>query len=186
MTPRFFATPLAFRRWLEQHHAKAEELLVGFWKKDSGKPSITWSESVDQALCFGWIDGVRRGRDADSYTIRFTPRRASSTWSQINVRKVAALTAAGLMQPAGTRAFEQRKAAKTGVYSFEQRETAALDAAMERTFRARKKAWAFWEACPPGFRRLVTWWVVSAKREETRAKRLAKLIAESAAGRRVI
>ena len=184
--PRFFATPEELRAWLEVNHEKAAELLVGFRKVGTGKPSMTWSQSVDQALCFGWIDGVRKTFDADSYTIRFTPRKPTSNWSKINLAKVEALRAAGLMRPAGLRAFEQRKPEKTGVYSFEQRETAALPPALEKQFRAQKKAWAFFESCPPGYRRLMAFYVVSAKKDETRAKRLERLIAESAAGRRLL
>jgi len=184
--PRFFATPEDFRAWLEANHETASELVVGFHKVGSGKPSLTWPQSVDQALCFGWIDGVRKSLDATSYTIRFTPRKPTSIWSKINLRKVEELRAAGLMRPAGLRAFEQRKEARTGVYSFEQRETAALSPPMEKRFRANKKAWAYWETCPPGYRRIAAWYVVSAKKDETRMKRLDHVIATSAEGRRIL
>jgi uncharacterized protein YdeI (YjbR/CyaY-like superfamily) len=185
MKPTFFATPARFRAWLEKHHARATELLVGFYKKGSGRPSITWPEAVDEALCFGWIDGVRRSLDADSYTIRFTPRRAGSTWSAVNVRRVAALTAEGIMRPAGLRAFEARAPEKTGIYSYEQRHTAALASEHLRQFQANAPAWAYFQAQPAWYRQAAIWWVVSAKKEETRLRRLAQLIADSAAGRSV-
>jgi len=183
MEPMFFATPEAFRAWLEEHHASATELLVGFHKKGSGRPSITWPEAVDQALCFGWIDGVRRSIDDDSYSIRFTPRKPSSAWSAVNVARVEELTRQGLMRPAGVEAFARRSPERTGTYSYEQRAAAALDPEHERRFRAEAAAWAFFQAQPPWYRRAATWWVVSAKREETRERRLAQLIADSAAGR---
>ena len=183
MKPRFFKTPEDFRAWLEKNHETAKELLVGFWKRDSGKPSITWPESVDEALCVGWIDGVRRTIDDDSYTIRFTPRSAKSKWSAVNIKRVAELTKLGRMKPAGLAAFEKKDPKSEG-YSYE-RKVAQLDAAMEKQFRANKKAWAFWEAQPPGYKRLLSHYVISAKREETRAKRLERLIAESEAGRRI-
>jgi len=183
MEPTFFATPDEFRAWLQEHHATASELLVGFHKKDSGRPSITWPRAVDQALCFGWIDGVRRRIDDASYSIRFTPRKARSTWSAVNVRRVGELTAEGLMHPAGLAAFERRSAARTAIYSYEQRRGAELDAERERRFRANERAWAWFEAQPPSYRRTATHWVISAKRAETRERRLERLIADSAAGR---
>jgi uncharacterized protein YdeI (YjbR/CyaY-like superfamily) len=160
-------------------------LLVGFHKKDSGKPSITWPESVDQALCFGWIDGVRRSLGATSYTIRFTPRKPGSTWSAINIARVQELTAAGLMYPAGAKAFEARLAHKSAIYSYEQRHTIEFDAALERQFRANKKAWEFFQQQPPGYRRLCTFFVMSAKQQETRARRLARLMEDSEKGQRI-
>lgn len=181
----FFATPAAFRAWLEEHHGSAGELLVGFWKRDSGRPSITWPQSVDEALCFGWIDGVRRSLGPEAYTIRFTPRRPTSIWSAINVGRVQALDKAGLMREAGRRAFALRKEAKTGVYSFERKEAAALAPAEEAALRANPRAAAFFDGQPPWYRRTALHWVVSAKRAETRARRLAQLIADSAAGRTV-
>jgi uncharacterized protein YdeI (YjbR/CyaY-like superfamily) len=183
--PTFFPTPAAFRKWLAANHATRTELLVGFYKTSSGKPSITWPESVDEALCFGWIDGVRKGLDADAYTIRFTPRKPTSIWSAINVAKVATLRKAGRMQPAGEAAFAKRTAARTGVYSFERAEAAKLSAAESRALRANPEAAAFFAAQPPWYQRAAAHWIVSAKREDTRAKRLAALITDSAAGRTV-
>jgi uncharacterized protein YdeI (YjbR/CyaY-like superfamily) len=185
MKPTFFATPEKFRAWLSAHHAAATELVVGFYKRGSSKPSITWPESVDEALCYGWIDGVRRSLGEDAYTIRFTPRRPTSIWSSINVRRVEALSAAGRMQAAGLRAFEARTAAKTGIYSFERTEAAALTPAQERKLRANAKAARFFDSQAPWYRRAALHWVVSAKREDTREKRLAQLIADSAAGRTI-
>ncbi|HMI84552.1 MAG TPA: YdeI/OmpD-associated family protein [Polyangiaceae bacterium] len=181
--PTFFATPEKFRAWLERHHATKKELLVGIHKRGSAKPSMTWPESVDEALCFGWIDGVRRNVGADAYTIRFTPRRPTSIWSAINVAKVANLTKTGKMREAGQRAFAARTEARTGVYSFERNEAAKLTPEQEKILRANRKAAAYFDAQPPWYRRTATHWVISAKREETRARRLAQLIADSAAGR---
>ncbi|MEO8431112.1 MAG: YdeI/OmpD-associated family protein [Acidobacteriota bacterium] len=183
--PRFFATPADFRAWLEAHHETKKELLVGFRKKATGKPSITWPESVDEALCVGWIDGVRRRVDESAYTIRFTPRRPKSIWSAVNVARVAALTKLGRMKPAGLRAFAARTLDRTGIYSFERKEAAKLTTAQEEVLRANRKAAAFFEAQPPGYKRLALHWVVSAKREETRERRLQQLIADSEAGRRI-
>ena len=180
----FFATPAEFRAWLEANHETATELWVGFHKKATGRPSMVWSEAVDQALCFGWIDGIRKSVDADSYANRFTPRKARSTWSNVNIDKVARLTEQGLMTPAGLRAFEARDAAKSGVYSFEQRPE-TFPPAFEEQFRANADAWTFWQTQPPGYRRTATSWVASAKREETRQKRLLTLIEDSAHGRRI-
>lgn len=185
MNPTFFKTPADFRRWLKKHHETADELLVGFYRKGSGRPSITWPESVDEALSFGWIDGVRRSLDEESYVIRFTPRRAGSNWSLINIRKAEALIREGRMAPAGIAAFEARKPEKCGVYSFEQREHAKLDRKAETKFKANKAAWKFFQSQPPGYRKVAVFWVMSAKREETRAKRLQTLIDDSAAGRRI-
>ena len=185
MNPTFFPSPADFRDWLEEHHGSATELWVGFYKKGTGKPSITWPESVDEALCFGWIDGVRKRLDDESYVIRFTPRKPTSNWSEVNVRRVAELTREGRMRPAGRKAFAARSAAKTGVYSFEQKETARLDAASEKAFRANKKAWELYQAQPPWYRKVAAFWVMSAKKEETRQKRLATLIADSAEGRKI-
>lgn len=183
--PRFFATPAAFRAWLHANHARETELTVGFHRKGSGKPSITWPESVDEALCYGWIDGVRRSLDADSYTIRFTPRKPTSIWSNVNIAKVNALLQAGRMMPAGLAAWERRSAEKSGIYSFERQEAAAFDAASQRLFRRNALAWRYFQAQPPGYRRLATHWVVSAKRAETRERRLAILIDHSARGERL-
>jgi uncharacterized protein YdeI (YjbR/CyaY-like superfamily) len=179
--PRFFATPEAFRKWLEAHHDKESELLVGFYKVGSGKKSITWPESVDEALCFGWIDGVRKRIDDVSYTIRFTPRKAKSYWSAVNTKRYAALEKLGRITGAGRAAFEARDATATARYSFE-REAVELGEELEARFRANKKAWEYFQAQPPHYRRTSIWYVVSAKREETRARRLEKLIDHSAKG----
>jgi uncharacterized protein YdeI (YjbR/CyaY-like superfamily) len=183
--PRFFSTPERFRAWLEQHHADAKELWVGFHKRDSGKASITWPQSVDQALCFGWIDGVRKSLGDQSYVIRFTPRKPTSKWSTVNTRRIGELMALGLVRPAGLAAFERRDAAKSGVYSYEQRYRARLEPSFERRFRANAKGWAYFEAEAPWYRRTATYWVVSAKREDTRERRLATLIDCSARGKRI-
>jgi uncharacterized protein YdeI (YjbR/CyaY-like superfamily) len=181
--PHFFATPAEFRRWLEEHHTSARELWVGFHKKGSGKPSITWPESVDEALCCGWIDGVRKSIDDESYVIRFTPRKATSTWSAVNIKRITELIGQGRVFQAGLEAFERRSEEKSGIYSYEQRGLAKLDKAHEQQFRAQKAAWEYFQAQPPGYKKLVTWWIVSAKKEETRQKRLATLIEASAEGR---
>jgi uncharacterized protein YdeI (YjbR/CyaY-like superfamily) len=183
MEPIFFETPAEFRAWLEEHHADEAELLVGFHKKGSGRPSMTWPESVDQALCFGWIDGVRRGIDEHSYTIRFTPRKPRSTWSVVNVKRAQELVEEGLMRPAGLAAFERRSEDRSGIYAYEQREEAKLDPAAEKEFRANRKAWAFFSDQAPSYRRTATHWVIRAKKEETRRRRLKTLIEDSAAGR---
>jgi uncharacterized protein YdeI (YjbR/CyaY-like superfamily) len=186
MKATFFATPADFRKWLEKNHDKRPELLVGFYKQGSGKPSMTWPESVDEALCFGWIDGIRRTIDDESYSIRFTPRRAHSIWSNVNTKRVAELTKQGRMHPSGVEAFKARDPKRSGIYSFEQREkNKKLGAAYEAKFRANRKAWAFFEAQPPGYQRLGSLWVMSAKKEDTKLRRLAALIADSAAGRRI-
>jgi uncharacterized protein YdeI (YjbR/CyaY-like superfamily) len=183
--PRFFATPAAFRAWLHANHERSSELLVGFYKKGSGRPSITWPESVDEALCYGWIDGVRRSLDEDSYTIRFSPRKPRSIWSNVNVAKVEALLKAGRMMPAGLAAWERRDPARSGIYLFERSDAVAFDAAATRQFTANRAAWTYFQAQPPGYRRLATHYVASAKRPETRARRLAALIAHSANGERL-
>lgn len=181
----FFATPDEFRAWLAEHYDSAAELWVGFRRVGSGLPSITWPEAVDQALCYGWIDGVRKSIDDTSYRIRFTPRRTGSIWSAINVAKVAALTEQGLMTPAGLAAYARRRADRTGIYSFERVAPATLPEEYEATFRADAAAWAFFESQPPGYRRTAIHWVVSAKREETRLRRLGTLMVDSKAGRRL-
>ena len=184
--PTFFETPEEFRAWLEEHHETATELLVGFHRKSSGKPSITWPESVDEALCFGWIDGIRRGIDETSYSIRFTPRKPTSNWSSVNIARVAELEKEGRMRPAGRAAFERRSAARSGIYSYEQRKAARLDPDQQREFETENpEAWAYFNTQPPGYRQQAIHWVVNAKRPETRAKRLATLIEDSAAGRRL-
>ncbi len=183
--PRFFATPADFRRWLAAHAADATELLVGFHKIGSGRPSMSWSESVDEALCFGWIDGVRKRIDEASYSIRFTPRKPGSIWSAINIAKVERLQAAGRMAPAGTAAFALRTGARSRVYSYEQDAPAELSPSELRTFKRDKAAWRYFENAPPGYRQQMLHRICQAKRPETRAARLDKLIAASAAGQRL-
>ncbi len=182
-SPTFFPTEAEFRRWLAANHQTAPELLVGLWKKGSGKPSIDWPQARDQALCFGWIDGIRKSLGDDAYTIRFTPRRQGSIWSKVNVERFEALTAAGHMTSEGVRAYDENKH-KTGLYSYE-KPLAEFAPAEEKQFRKRNSAWAYWEGQPPGYRKLVLNWVTTAKRHETRAKRLATLIEDCAAGRRI-
>lgn len=181
MRLRFFKTPTQFRKWLESNHEKARELWVGFYKKGT-KPSITWPESVSEALRFGWIDGVRKSVDESSYKIRFSPRKPRSIWSAINIRTAKALIEDGRMHPAGLTAFEARKEYRSGIYSYENRPK-TLPAAYEKRLRKNPAAWKSFQAQPPGYRRTLTWWVVSAKKEETRMKRLDQLIADSAKGR---
>jgi uncharacterized protein YdeI (YjbR/CyaY-like superfamily) len=181
-TPRCFATPQAFRAWLAKHHEQRTELWVGFRRRATGRATITWDEAVEEALCVGWIDGIRKSVDADSYAIRFTPRKKGSTWSAVNVRRVEELARAGCMRPAGLAAFEARTAERTAVYAYE-RANAQLAPEYERELRAVPEAWAFWQSKPPGYRRTATWWVMSAKREETRRRRLATLIDDCANGR---
>ncbi|MEK6284033.1 MAG: YdeI/OmpD-associated family protein [Acidobacteriota bacterium] len=175
----FFKSPAEFRKWLKQHHADEKELLIGFYKKDSGKPSITWPESVDEALCFGWIDGIRKRVDDISYTIRFTPRKTSSTWSAVNIKRVGELKEKGLMQPTGLTAFELRRESRSGIYSYEQR-TAELPDQYQNLFKKHKTAWKFFGVQPPSYRKAANWWILSAKKEETRLKRLNELIEYSA------
>ena len=181
----YFPDGAAFRAWLAANHATATECLVGFYKRASGKPSMTWPESVDQALCYGWIDGKRQNAGADAYTIRFTPRKARSIWSAKNVARVGELAAAGLMTAAGDAAFALRTPERTGVYSFERKAKAVFSPAQEALLRANAKAAAFWDAQPPGYRATATHWVISAKQEATRERRLAELIADAAAGLRI-
>ena len=181
--PTYFATESNFRRWLEANYATAPELLVGFWKKGSGKASIDWPQARDQALCFGWIDGVRHSLGEEAYTIRFTPRRKGSIWSKVNVERFEALKAAGLMTAAGERAYEENKH-KSGLYAYEN-ELGELTAREKTLFRKSKAAWTDWEGRPASYRKSALHWITSAKRPETRAKRLAQLIEDSAAGRRL-
>jgi uncharacterized protein YdeI (YjbR/CyaY-like superfamily) len=185
MEPTTFEWPQDFRAWLEQHHDSEPEVWVGYYKKGSGKPSMTWPESVDEALCFGWIDGIRKRVDAERYMIRFTPRRARSIWSAVNIARVAVLTEEGRMRSAGIRAFEARREDRSGIYSYEQRDRAKLDPAFEKRFRAKKRAWASFEAMPKSYRQAAIRWVMTAKKEQTRERRLATLIESSAAGRTV-
>ena len=178
----YFETAAAFGEWLERHHAAKAELWVGFHRKATGRPSLTWPDSVDEALCHGWIDGIRKRVDEDRYTIRFTPRKPGSIWSAINIRKAKALDAAGRMRPLGLAAFRARRDDRSAVYSFEQARP-KLPAAFERIMRKNAAAWAFFRSRTDWYRRTSSWWVVSAKKEETREKRLAVLIACSEAGR---
>lgn len=181
----FFDSSAGFRAWLDANHEGASEVLVGFQKRHTERPSLTWSESVDQALCFGWIDGVRRSIDGDAYTIRFTPRKPGSTWSAVNMRKVEELSKAGLMRPAGMRAFEARSEEKSAIYSYERRHTAALDEEGEGRFRSNEKAWRFFECQARWYRQTAIYWVMSAKQEATRERRLTMLIEESEGERRL-
>lgn len=175
----FFNTPAQFRKWLEQHQATAQELWVGFHKKGSGKPSITWPESVDEALCVGWIDGIRKSVDETSYTIRFTPRRPGSIWSAVNIKRAQELIEQRRMLPAGLQAFQNRKEDRTRRYSYEQ-EGSKLGGEYQKKLKANRKAWQFWTAQPPWYQKTAGWWIMSAKKEETRLKRLDQLIAHSA------
>ena len=185
MEPTFFATPADFRRWLRKHHRAERELWVGFHKRKTGRPSLTWPESVDEALSFGWIDGLRKSVDGESYMIRFTPRKSGSTWSSVNTRRAKELSRSGKMQPAGLRAFEARDEENSGIYSFEQRKQVQLSKEAAARFKASRPAWTFFESQPPWYRRTAIFWVMSAKREETRQRRLKTLIDDSAAGRRI-
>jgi uncharacterized protein YdeI (YjbR/CyaY-like superfamily) len=185
MEPIYFASPEEFRAWLEAHHETEKELLVGYHKKGTGKPTMTWPESVDEALCYGWIDGVRRSVDDERYMIRFTPRKARSIWSAVNIKRMAELTDLGRVRPAGLKAFAARAAEKSGIYAYENRDAAELDAAAEAQFRANPVAWDFFQAQAPSYRRTAIWWVISAKQEATRQKRLATLIDDSANGNRL-
>lgn len=182
MKPRFFATPEKFRAWLAKHHVKAPELLVGFYKKGSRKPSIDWPQSVDEALCVGWIDGVRRNIDADSYSIRFTPRRARSVWSSINIRRVQALSKEGRMSVAGLAAYQRRSKERSAIYAYEQRATAKLTPTETRMFKAEPEAWGYFSKLAPSYRQKALYWITSSRKPETRKTRLARIIAMSAAG----
>jgi len=183
--PKFFATPAEWRGWLEKYHADREELWVGFYKRGSGRASITWPESVDGALCFGWIDGVRHSIDEISYKIRFTPRKPRSTWSAINIKRAKELSRLGSMHPAGLAAFQKRASDRSAIYSYEQRTTASLPAEFGKQFRKQPTAWKFFQAQAPWYRRTCTYWVISAKKEETKAKRLALLVECSARGKTI-
>jgi len=185
MESRFFPTPAEFRAWLAEHHATATEIGVVLHSKASGRPTMTWSDAVDQALCFGWIDSVARRLDETSRVQRFTPRKPKSNWSAVNIKKVAELTAQGLMTPAGLAAFARREEARSAIYSYENRHQAVLDPARGAEFRASAGAWEFFSRQPPSYRQLSIYRVMSAKREETRTSRLARLIEASAAGRRL-
>jgi len=184
LKPEFFQTPGDFRTWLEKNHATATEVWVGFYKKDSGKPSVTWSESVDQALCFGWIDGIRKRNDDISYQIRFTPRRRGSIWSAINIKRAKELLEQRRMRPTGLKAFAARIENKSGIYSYEQRSN-ELSQPYAKLLKKNKAAWNFFQTQPLSYRKMIGWWIISAKKEETRMARLAKLISESAKGKRL-
>jgi uncharacterized protein YdeI (YjbR/CyaY-like superfamily) len=184
MRPRFFRSGDDLRAWLDANHDTAREIQIGFYKRGSGRKGITYREAVDQALCYGWIDGVTRSIDDERWTIRFTPRTPTSSWSQVNVRRVNELSDAGLMRPSGLEAFRRRTTRRTGSYSYENRPL-DLDERYLKTFRKNRMAWEFHRAQPPGYRRTVAWWVMSAKREETRARRLAALIERAERGERI-
>lgn len=173
---KFFASPAEWRAWLEKHHVDSQELWVGFYKRASGRPGITWPQAVDGALCFGWIDGVRQSIDAVRYKIRFTPRKPRSIWSAINSRRVGELSKAGLMHPDGLAAFEKRDGDRSAIYAYEQRKAAKLPPDFEKQFRKHSEAWKFFQSKPPWYQRTSTYWVISAKKEETRLRRLATLI----------
>lgn len=182
--PTFFETQEAFRRWLETHHKTEKELLVGFYRVQTKKISMTWSQSVDQALCFGWIDGVRKSIDEESYSIRFKPRKPTSIWSTVNIKKIEELTKAGLMTAEGKKAFELRKEEKSGIYSHE-KEAAELNPDYEKQFKANKKAWQFFNSQAPSYKKVMLHWIMGAKQEKTRISRLEKTIRESELERRV-
>ncbi|MBK8475595.1 MAG: YdeI/OmpD-associated family protein [Opitutaceae bacterium] len=184
-TPLFFATAAEFGAWLATNSATASELIVGFWKVDSGRPCMTWPESVDEALCFGWIDGVRKRIDADSYQIRFTPRKPGSIWSAVNIAKFVRLQVAKRTYRAGEDAFARRTSDRSVIYAYEQPKTAELTSAEQRQFRRTKAAWRFFQACPPSYRKVLLHWVTAAKKPQTRAARLEKLIQASRAGERL-
>ena len=180
----YFPKPAGFRKWLRANHATAAELWVGFYKKDSGKPSITWPESVDEALCVGWIDGIRKTLGPESYTIRFTPRRKGSIWSAVNIARVKALTGEKRMRPTGMKAFAARQENRSGIYSYEQRRD-QLEEPYAGLLEQNRAAWTFFEQQPSGYRKVIGWWIVSAKRETTRMERLKKLIEMSEKGQRL-
>ncbi|MEX2554664.1 MAG: YdeI/OmpD-associated family protein [Actinomycetota bacterium] len=184
MKPIFFKTPAELRRRLAKDHAKAVELWIGFYKVASGKGGITYKQALDEALCFGWIDGKAMSLGEESWMIRFSPRKARSPWSRVNIKRAGELREAGRMRPAGLKAFEGRDRSKDMSYSYENA-LRALAPAYEKRFMAKRKAWKFWEAQPPGYKRTAAFWVMSAKREETQLRRLATLIEDSAGGRRI-
>jgi uncharacterized protein YdeI (YjbR/CyaY-like superfamily) len=184
MKPSFFQSSAEFREWLVKNHNKAAELIVELYKKDSGRRSITYSEALDEVLCFGWIDGVRRRIDEFSYSIRFSPRKPRSIWSRVNIKRAAELEKQGRMHVAGLKAFHGRNEALTRKYSYE-RKTSTLGPAYQKQFKANEQAWEFFQSQPPGYQRTATWWVISAKQEKTRLRRLQALISDSAQGRRL-
>lgn len=181
MTPTFFAKQSEFRKWLEINHKNKTELVVGFYKVSSGKPSITWSQSVDEALCFGWIDGVRKSIDSNSYQIRFTQRKTTSIWSAVNIKKIEELTKQGLMKPAGILSFENRKENKSKIYSYEIQDV-NFSSDFEKQFKENKKAWNYFQLLAPSYKKSSINWVMSAKQAATQTKRLSELIADCEAG----
>lgn len=180
----FFASAEEFRLWLQENHSLKQEIWAGYYKAGTGKPTMNWSDSVDQALCFGWIDGIRKSIDEERYCMRFTPRKPNSNWSTININKVEELSAKGLMTPAGMASYEKRKPEKSGVYSFE-RDAATFSSDFEKQFKANKAAWTYFSAAAPSYRKTSTFWVVSAKQETTKLNRLLKLIEACEEGRRL-
>jgi len=184
MTPTFFPTPSDLRKWFEKNHNKFDELWVGYYKKGTGKPSITWQESVDEALCFGWIDGIRKSIDEESYKIRFTPRRKGSIWSAVNTKRIKELIKLNLVKPSGLKVFNNRDEKKTELYSFEQVKV-KLPKEFEKKIKANKKAWVYFQQLPPSAKKLSTWWIISAKKEETKLNRLNTLIKCSEEGRKI-
>jgi uncharacterized protein YdeI (YjbR/CyaY-like superfamily) len=184
LNPKFFRTPLHFQRWLEKNHAKKRELWVGFHKKASGRPSITWPESVDEALCFGWIDGIRKRIDEISYEIRFTPRRRGSIWSAINIKRARELAKEKRMRPAGLKALAARIENRSGIYSYEQRR-AELEEPYNSRLKKNKPVWDFFQARPTSYRKMMSWYIMSAKTEETRSRRFEKLMKAAAKGKRL-
>ena len=185
MTPVFFKTPVDFRNWLEKNYKSENELLVGFYKKGSGKQSITWPESVDEALCFGWIDGVRKSLSEESYTIRFTPRKPNSIWSAVNINKMENLLAKGLVKPEGIAAYERRTEARSAVYSHERAQDAVLPQEMQAVFMKNTEAWEFFMKQAPSYRKVMLHHITTAKQEKTRQARFEQLLKASAEGRRV-
>jgi len=184
MKATFFKSADEFRRWLDKNHDNQQELLLGFYKKASGKGGITYPEALDEALAYGWIDGVRKSLDDTSYTIRFTPRKPKSIWSMVNIKRVGELTKLGRMRPPGVVVFEGRDLKRAQLYSYE-RKTSKLDAELEKRLKANRKAWEFFQAQPPGYQKIISWWIISAKQKETRFRRLERLIKDSENGRRV-
>ncbi len=182
MEPIFFKNQAALREWFEKNHGTETELLVGYYKIATGKDSVSWSQSVDEALCFGWIDGIRKSIDAESYWIRFTPRKPGSNWSALNIRKVEEMTRAGRMRPAGLKAFSQRKEVRSRVYSYESNETTGFDKDLKDEFARNVKAWEYYQLQSPSYRKVTTRWVMAAKQDTTRTKRLQELIGSCEAG----
>jgi len=184
MEPHFFAQPEDFRKWLEKNHNTETDIIVGFYRKGTGKKSITWEQAVDVALCYGWIDSIRRKIDDESYSNRFTPRKKTSIWSAKNIANIERLQKEGLMQPSGLEAFEHRKDSRSKVYSFES-EAKELDDGLAKIFKSNKKAWDFFNLQPPSYRKIIIHWIVTAKQEATRLSRLEKAIAASQEGKRM-